>query len=55
MELLLLIAVVVVGTLALLFLSRDSREEDRLDADLRAAKRDPDRQFQRPPDEGDLL
>jgi len=55
MELLLVITVVVVGVLALLLLPRDPREEDRYEVDLRAAKRDPGRQFRRPRNEGDLL
>lgn len=53
MELLLIIGIIVVGVVALLLIS--GREGDVVDAELSAARIDPDRQFRRPPGEGDLL
>ena len=55
MELVLIIAVVVVGILAMLFLTRDPHEEDAMESLMRASRIDPDQQFRRPPNEGDLL
>ena len=54
MDLLLIIVFVVVGIVALLLMSgATSRSQgDAIDGELKA---DPDRQFRRPPNEGDLL
>jgi hypothetical protein len=54
MDLLLIIVVVVVGVVALVLMSGTS-QGDVVDTELKAAGRDPDRQFRRPPSEGDLL
>jgi hypothetical protein len=54
MELLLIIVVLVVGVVALVLLS-GTTQGDLVDTELNAAGRDPDRQFRRPPSEGDLL
>ena len=51
----LLIAAVVIGIVALLLLFRDRHEENALDVEQKAAGLDPERQFRRPPHEGDLL
>ena len=55
MELVLIIGVVVVGIVVMLFLTRDPHEEKAMDDVMRASRIDPDRQFRRPPNEGDLL
>ena len=55
MELLLLIGVIVAAIVAMLFLTRHPGEVDPAETELKAAGRDPDRQFRRPPNEGDLL
>ena len=54
MDLVLIIVVVVVVVVALVLLSGTSKG-DLVDTELKAAGRDPDRQFRRPPSEGDLL
>ena len=51
----LLIAAIVIGIVALLLLSRDRHEVDGTGVEQTAAGLDPDRQFRRPPHEGDLL
>ena len=51
----LLIAAIVIGIVAMLLLSRDRHEVHALDVEQKAARIDPDRQFRRPPHEGDLL
>ena len=51
----LLIAVIVIGIVAMLLLTRDRHEDDAHDVTQRAAGLDAERQFRRPPSEGDLL
>ena len=51
----LLIAAIVIGIVAMLLLTRDRHEDDAHDVGQKAAGLDPDRQFRRPPNEGDLL
>jgi hypothetical protein len=56
MELVLIIAVIVVGIVALFLVSRnDDEEKTAMENEMKASGIDPDRQFRRPPNEGDLL
>lgn len=54
MDLVLIIVIVVVGIVALLLVA-GTRNQEAVDVELKAAGGDPDRQFRRPPNEGDLL
>jgi len=51
----LMIAAVVIGVVALLFLARHHHEVNAMDVEQKALGIDPERQFRRPPNEGDLL
>ena len=51
----LLIAAIAIGIVVMLLLTRDRHEDVAHDVGQKAAGLSPDRQFRRPPNEGDLL
>jgi hypothetical protein len=55
MEVLLIIGVVVAAIVVMLFLTRHPAEDDAHTTSIKADRMDADRQFRRPPNEGDLL